>query len=66
MSTTKEEPAQDFKLVQVPLPTSVKMDELRERLCEIERTKIDVFKNIWRKIDDVVRLFVLNIFPSNF
>ena len=44
-------------------PTGVKLDELRKRLCEIERTRIDVFKTYHNdRIEDVVRPFVLNLF----
>lgn len=46
-------------------PTGVKLDELRKRLCEIERTRIDFFKTYQNgRIEDVVRSFVLNLFLS--
>lgn len=42
---------------------SVKLDELRKRLCEIERTRIDVFKTYKNgRIEDVVRSIILNLF----
>lgn len=41
---------------------SVKLDELRKRLCEIERTRIDVFKTYKNgRIEDVVRSIILNL-----
>ena len=41
---------------------SVKLDELRKRLCEIERTRIDVFKTYKNgRIEDVVKSIILNL-----